>query len=178
MAVPANPGLVRDLKEIKLLALDVDGVMSDGTLYFSANGDEIKGFSILDGLGIKMLQQGGVTVAIITGRTSPLTARRAANLGIKHIAQGREDKKVALLELCKELNITLEHCAYMGDDLPDLSAIVASRVGITVPNGHWFVKKHAQYCTEAKGGKGAVREVCEIILQAQGNLQKMLDSFL
>ena len=178
MVIPANPGLVRDLKEIKLLALDVDGVMSDGTLYFSANGDELKGFSILDGLGIKMLQQGGVIVAIITGRTSPLTARRAENLGIKHIVQGREDKKVALQELCKTLNIPLDHCAYMGDDLPDLSAIIASRVGITVPNGHWFVKEHAQYCTEANGGQGAVREVCEIILKAQGKLQKMLDAFL
>jgi len=178
MVIPANPGLVRDLKEIKLLVLDVDGVMSDGTLYFSANGDELKGFSILDGLGIKMLQQGGVIVAIITGRTSPLTAHRAANLGIKHVVQGREDKKAALLELCKTLNIALNHCAYMGDDLPDLSAIITSRVGITVPNAHWFVKEHAQYGTEATGGQGAVREVCEIILKAQGKLQKMLEAFL
>ncbi|OZG70539.1 HAD family hydrolase [Hahella sp. CCB-MM4] len=170
--------LLDKLKHIKLLALDVDGILSDGTLFFSADGDEVKGFSILDGLGIKLLQDNGVTVAIITGRTSPLTARRAANLGIKHIAQGREDKKTALLELCGELKLEPADCAYMGDDLPDLSAIRHCAVGFTVPNAHWFVRQHADHCTQSKGGKGAVREVCDIILHAKGRLESTLEAYL
>ncbi len=170
--------VLEKLKSIKLLALDVDGILSDGTLYFSANGDEVKGFSILDGLGIKLLQDSGVIVAIITGRTSPLTERRATNLGIKHIAQGREDKKTALLELCGKLNIEANDCAYMGDDLPDLSAIRHCAVGFTVPNAHWFVRQHADYCTLATGGKGAVREVCGIILHAKDMLKSTLEAYL
>ncbi|WP_020409655.1 KdsC family phosphatase [Hahella ganghwensis] len=174
----APQSLVDKLKDIKLLALDVDGVLSDGTLYFSANGDEIKGFSILDGLGIKLLQDNGIIVAIITGRSSPLTSRRAENLGIKHIAQGREDKKIALLELCRQLNLALEDCAYVGDDLPDLSAIRACSAGFTVPNAHWFVRQHADYCTQSPGGQGAVREVCDLILSSQGKLQTALEAYL
>ncbi len=164
--------------QTKLLALDVDGVMTDGKLYFSANGDELKAFSILDGLGIKLLMNAGIDVAIITGRTSALTARRASDLGIKHIIQGREDKKVALEELTQQVNVDLKHVAYMGDDLPDLGAIVSSGFGITVPNAHDFVKQHANFCTQAKGGEGAVREVCDYILEAKGLLSETLSKFL
>ena len=126
-------------KKIQLLALDVDGVMTDGKIYFSAQGDELKAFSILDGQGIKTLLSNNIQVAIITGRTSPLTARRARDLGINLILQGREDKKIALQELSDELGITFDKIAYVGDDLPDLSAIKSSGLGITVPNGHSFV---------------------------------------
>jgi len=166
------------LKTLELLVLDVDGVLSDGKLYFSAQGDEIKNFSILDGLGIKQLMRAGVSIAIITGRTSPVVSRRARDLGIEHLIQGREDKRIALLELINELKIDVERTAYMGDDLPDLGAIKTAAAGFTVPNGHAFVREHADYCTEAAGGSGAVREVCDLILEAKGLLAEVLTSYL
>ncbi|MDX1756723.1 MAG: HAD hydrolase family protein [Marinobacter sp.] len=162
---------------IKLLALDVDGVMTAGTLLFSARGDELKAFNILDGLGIKMLMQTGVEVAVITGRSSPLTEKRMTDLGIRHLMQGREDKHIALQELSGNLHIDAEAIAYMGDDLPDLSAIQYAGLGLTVPNGHWYVRQRVDYCTRAPGGSGAVREACELILQAQGQLYAALTAF-
>ena len=113
-------------RNIRLLALDVDGVLTDGRLYFSEAGDETKIFDTQDGHGIKMLQSAGVQVAIITGRTTELVQRRARNLGIKHLQQGREDKLVALHELIQTLNLSLEEVAYVGDDWPDLPAILAT----------------------------------------------------
>lgn len=166
------------LAKIQLLALDVDGVLTDGKLYFSAQGDELKAFSILDGHGIKMLLQQGIHVALITGRTSPLVARRARDLGIEYIIQGREDKKQALFELLDQLKLTRYEAAYVGDDLPDLGAIKAAMVGITVPNAHPFVKRHADLCTEVAGGQGAVREVCDLILEAKGLLDSLLTPYL
>lgn len=163
---------------IRLLALDVDGVLTDGKLYFSSQGDESKAFSILDGQGIKMLLNNGVDVAIITGRTSPLVARRARDLGIEHILQGREDKNTALKELSTELDVTMPETAYVGDDLPDLSAIVAAGLGICVPNAHTFVREHADLCTKTPGGLGAVREVCDLILEAKGLLTPLQQAYL
>ncbi len=165
-------------KNIKLLVLDVDGVLTDGKLFFSAQGNELKAFSILDGLGIKMLKNSGVDIGIITGRTSPLVARRVRDLGIEHLLQGREDKLVALRELTSELNISLGETAYMGDDLPDLSAIRSVELGITVPNAHDFVLKHADHCTIKAGGDGAVREICDFIMKTQGTLEAALNKYL
>jgi len=165
-------------RAIRLLALDVDGVLTDGKLYFSAQGDELKAFSILDGHGIKMLLNNEIEVAIITGRTSPLVARRARDLGITYILQGREDKKIALQELSEELNIPLQNTAYVGDDLPDLSAIISAGLGICVPNAHSFVKQHADLCTLASGGQGAVREVCDLILEAKELLSALHQTYL
>jgi len=159
---------------IKLLALDVDGIMTDGKLYFTANGDEIKGFNILDGLGLKQVMAAGINVAVITGRRSPLTEKRMTSLGIQHLMQGREDKKVALLEIAGQLNIAPDAIAYMGDDLPDLPAIEHAGLGITVPNGHWAVRQSADICTHAGGGEGAVREICDLLLIAQGQLENTL----
>ena len=173
--IPAQ--LTERLKYITLLALDVDGVLSDGTLYFSSSGEELKGFSILDGLGIKLLQKYGVEIAIITGRNSPLTAKRASDLGIKHIIQGREDKSEALHELCNQLAVAMENSAYMGDDLPDLAALQTAAVGFTVPNAHWMIREKADHCTQLPGGKGAVREVAELILHARGCLSDALQSY-
>ncbi|HET8848723.1 MAG TPA: 3-deoxy-manno-octulosonate-8-phosphatase KdsC [Marinobacter sp.] len=171
-----------DLREkaahIRLLALDVDGIMSDGRLYFSANGDELKAFNILDGLGLKQLMKAGITVAVITGRRSPLTEKRMGDLGIHHLMQGREDKKVALQELASTLGIQKEQIAYMGDDLPDLPAITCAGLGLTVPNGYWLVREKADYCTRANGGFGAVREACDLILWAQGALESALKPYL
>lgn len=150
--------LLEKAAAIRLLALDVDGIMTDGKLYFSANGDELKGFNILDGLGIKQVMTAGIEVAVITGRRSPLTAKRMNDLGIPHLMQGREDKKVALAELASQLGLSPQQIAYMGDDLPDLPAIRYAGLGITVPNGYWLVRQQADICTTAPGGSGAVRK--------------------
>jgi 3-deoxy-D-manno-octulosonate 8-phosphate phosphatase (KDO 8-P phosphatase) len=160
------------LSKTRLLALDVDGVMTDGSVFFTALGDEIKSFNILDGQGIKSLLVNDIEVAVITGRISPLTEKRARDLGIKHITQGREDK------LCEKLNITPKEVAYIGDDLPDLSAIKLVNVGFTVPNAHPYIRKHADYCTSLKGGEGAVREVCDLILCAKGLIDDYYRAFL
>ena len=170
--------LNKRLASTKLLALDVDGVMTNGAVYFTALGDEIKAFNILDGQGIKSLLVSGIEVAVITGRTSPLTEKRAKDLGIKYITQGREDKKAALLELCSDTGIALSEVAYIGDDLPDLAAIKAANVGFTVPNAHPFIRKHADYCTTLKGGEGAVREVCDLILCAKNLIDAYYNAYL
>ncbi|WP_296934755.1 HAD family hydrolase [uncultured Marinobacter sp.] len=170
--------LLAKAARIRLIALDVDGIMSDGKLYFSANGDELKAFNILDGLGLKQLMAAGITVAVITGRRSPLTEKRMRDLGIPHLMQGREDKKVALQELVGTMDISPDAIAYMGDDLPDLPALRFAGLGITVPNGYWLVQQHADYCTQARGGEGAVREACDLLLTAHGKLDSALAPYL
>ncbi len=170
--------IVEKAKSIKLLVLDVDGVLTDGKLYFSNSGDEMKTFSTLDGQGIKMLQQSGVAVAIITGRESALVKRRAENLGIKHIVQGREDKLLALEELKSTLAVDYPEIAFLGDDLPDLAPIRKVKLGMTVANGHSFVVEHADWQTSARGGEGAVREACELIMRAQGTLLEAWEKYL
>ncbi|SFR42501.1 3-deoxy-D-manno-octulosonate 8-phosphate phosphatase (KDO 8-P phosphatase) [Marinobacter gudaonensis] len=170
--------LLAKARRIRLIALDVDGIMSDGRLYFSATGDELKAFNILDGLGLKQLMAAGITVAVITGRQSPLTEKRMRDLGIPHLMQGREDKKAALQELVGAMDITPDAIAYMGDDLPDLPALRFVGLGLTVPNGYWLVRQHADYCTQAHGGAGAVREACDLILAAQGKLDAALQPYL
>ena len=128
---------------VRLLALDVDGVLTDGRIYYTNEGDEIKAFNIKDGLGIKLLQRSGVQVAIITGRTSAIVERRARELGIDDIVQGREDKRDALEELCRRHDLALQECAYMGDDLPDLGAVRACGLGMTVADGAAPVREAA-----------------------------------
>ena len=173
---PSEDAIAR-AKQVRLLALDVDGVLTDGSLYFGADGEHHKGFSILDGLGIKWLQRSDIDVAIITGRRSQIVIQRAKELGINHVVQGREDKLSALTELLDSLNITLEQSAYMGDDLPDLSAIQACGLGIAPNNAHREIKQRANYvCTKA-GGKGAVREAAEFILQTQDAYQALISQY-
>ena len=163
---------------IKLLALDVDGVLSDGKLYYGNDGEELKCFSILDGLGIKLLQDQGIIVAIITGRESNIVSRRARELSIQHVVQGREDKITALNELLEQTGLTLEQTAYMGDDLPDLSAIMQCRLGTTVANGHDVVKHHADWVSTKCGGAGAVRELADLLLQANDLFDASIKPFL
>jgi len=164
-------------KTVRLLALDVDGILTDGRIYYTNQGDEIKAFNIKDGLGIKLLQKSGVQVAIITGRTSEIVARRARELGIEDIVQGREDKRDALLELCQRHGLTLAECAYMGDDLPDLGAIIACGLGMTVADGTSRVRDAADWVSSYRGGDGAVREACEYILAARGELDALQAAF-
>ncbi|MDF2445050.1 MAG: kdsC [Moraxellaceae bacterium] len=163
---------------IRLLALDVDGVLTDGRLYFAEDGQELKTFDTQDGHGIKMLMQAGVQCAIITGRNTKLVERRARNLGIAHLLQGREDKLVALRELSSELGVALEHIAYVGDDWPDLPALRAVGLGVAVANAHQELRVHADYVTRLEGGRGAVREVCDLILKAQDRYDTALAPYL
>ncbi|NRP37821.1 3-deoxy-D-manno-octulosonate 8-phosphate phosphatase KdsC [Marinobacterium sp. xm-a-121] len=165
------------IKPIQLLVMDVDGILTEGNLSFLADGSEIKSFNILDGLGIKLLMESGVKTAIITGRQSNQVIQRAESLGINYIQQGREDKLTALQELWKNTGYNASNTAYIGDDLPDLSAIVAARFGVTVPNGHWLVKENADHITTQSGGRGAARELCELIMACQGTLDNALERF-
>lgn len=165
-------------KNIQLAVFDVDGVFTSGQIFFTAEGESFKMFNTLDGHGIKMLQQAGIQTAIITGRKSAMVEKRAADLGIKHLFQGREDKKTAMLELLTELNVAPENTAYTGDDLPDLGAIRLAGLGIAVANAHEFILGHANMVTRKKGGEGAVREICDFILSAQGKLEAMLNDYL
>lgn len=153
---------------IRLLALDVDGVLSDGRVIYASDGSELKAFNIKDGLGIKLLQRAGITVAIITGRKSAVVGRRAAELGITDLIEGREDKLAALRELCARLDLSLAESAYMGDDLPDLAAIRAAGLGLTVADAVPEVRAVADWCSAAVGGAGAVREACEWLLRQRG----------
>ncbi|MDG2422233.1 MAG: 3-deoxy-manno-octulosonate-8-phosphatase KdsC [Gammaproteobacteria bacterium] len=153
--------------KINLLVLDVDGVLTDGRLYFSNAGEELKTFHTLDGHGIKMLQKSAIEVAIITGRSSTILERRASDLGIKILYQGREDKLTALNEILEDQIYTTKEVAYAGDDLPDLAPIKAVGLSFSVPNGHPEIKSAAHAITTAKGGLGAVREISDFILKAQ-----------
>ena len=156
---------------IRLLALDVDGVLTDGAIIYGNDGEELKAFSIKDGLGIKLLQRAGIEVAIITGRESQIVQRRARELGIERIIQGREDKLTALRELAQILELELEQCAYMGDDLPDLGAIIDAGLGMTVADAVRAVADCAQWQSSLAGGAGAVREAAEFILRCRGQLE-------
>ncbi len=166
------------VKEIRMLVLDVDGVLTDGTIYYGNSDEEYKAFNIKDGLGIKMLQKSGVIVAIITGRSSAIVTRRARELGIEQLIQGREDKLEALRELSEQCQLSLGQCAYMGDDLPDLGAIKGAGLGMTVADATSAVRKAALWISDLNGGAGAVRQACEFILAGQDNLTGLEDSFL
>ncbi len=170
--------VMRKAGGIRLLALDVDGVLTDGRLYFSEDGNELKTFDTQDGHGIKMLQQAGISCAIITGRNTQLVERRARNLGIAHLLQGREDKLVALRELTAQLDIPLQAVAYVGDDWPDLPAILAAGLGVAVANAHEELRQRADYTTRLAGGRGAVREVCDLLLRAQDRYAAALAPYL
>lgn len=153
--------------QIRMLVLDVDGVLTDGRLYFSEQGEALKVFNTLDGHGIKLLQQCGIEVVIISGRRSAALELRAQNLGIKRLQTGREDKWHALQELLDGDDISIDQVACMGDDLPDLTIMCHCALAITVPNAHQSLRHHAHLCTERTGGQGAVRELADWLLQNQ-----------
>ncbi len=163
--------------KIKLLLLDVDGVLTDGKLYYGNSGEELKAFNIQDGLGIKLLQEGNIQVGIITGRVSALLKRRADELGISPVIQGREDKLTAVEELLSSSSFSLDEIAFIGDDLPDLAVIKRVGLGIAVSNASSTLTAQAAMQTTKSGGDGAVREVAEFLLHAQGNLDKILERY-
>lgn len=165
-------------RNIKILIFDVDGVLTDGSLYLGDDGQEYKAFNSLDGHGMKMLKNSGVELAIITGRSSKVVTLRAHNLGITHLYQGVHDKLQAFHELTEKLGIRFEQCAFMGDDVIDLPAMRRCGLAVTVPQAPELVQRHAHYVTRREGGRGAARETCELIMQAQNTLEAQLSVYL
>src|SRR5487761_2285977 len=162
--------IVEKIKPLRLIAFDVDGILTDGGLYLSDSGEEFKRFNSLDGHGLKMLKASGIELALITGRTSRCVELRAKNLGITHLYQGIEKKWEAMQNLLDKLQLTPEVAAFMGDDVVDLPVMRRVGLALTVPKASPVVQDHAHYTTKREGGHGAVREVCELIMSAQGTL--------
>jgi len=163
---------------VKLVIFDVDGVLTDGSLFLGDDGLEYKAFNSRDGHGMKMLQQSGVMVAIITGRTSKVVEYRMQGLGIEHVYQGQHDKRIAFAELLDKLNLSADEVAYVGDDVVDLPVMSKVGLAIAVQDAHPMVLKHAHWQTPSCGGRGAGRDVCEMLMEAHGVLQVELDSYL
>jgi 3-deoxy-D-manno-octulosonate 8-phosphate phosphatase (KDO 8-P phosphatase) len=170
--------LTSQLAAVRLLVLDVDGVLTDGRLYYGSGGDETKAFHIQDGLGIQLLQRSGVQVAIVSGRRSAAVERRAQELGIGSVALGVADKLAAYQALLEARSLQQGQAACMGDDLPDLPLLRRCGVALTVPDAPAVVREHVHYVTQRRGGEGAVREACELIMQAQNTLADTLRSYL
>lgn len=170
--------LTASLQKIKLLALDVDGVLTDGTIYISPAGEVFKGFNAKDGMGISCALRNNLQIAVITGRQSPIVERRCEELGIKLFMQGVKDKRLALQKMAQELGLTREEIAYMGDDLNDIPAFKASGLSLAPADGSIEVLAVADIITKAKGGCGAVREAITMILAAQDNWEQIVNSYL
>lgn len=170
--------VITKAKKIKLLILDVDGVLTDGKLLFDGQGREYKSFHARDGHGIKLLRQTGVEVAVISGRKSNSVALRMKDLGIEYVYQGQEDKIMAFNEIIQSLSIQADAAAHVGDDLLDLPIMRRVGLSVAVNDANFAVKEYADWCTSLSGGQGAVREVCDFIMQAQGNLEAVINSYL
>jgi 3-deoxy-D-manno-octulosonate 8-phosphate phosphatase (KDO 8-P phosphatase) len=156
-------------RRIRLLVLDVDGVLTDGRLYISAAGEELKVFHVRDGSGLVAAQRAGIAVAIISGRDSPAVTRRAAELGIRHVRQGVSDKGAELDRLLAELGVAAEQVACVGDDTPDLPMLRRAGLAVAVADAHPALREAAHWTTPSNGGLGAVREVCDLLLSTRGN---------
>lgn len=170
--------LLEKAKQVRLLVLDVDGVLSDGKIYFTNSGEEIKAFNTLDGHGIKMLRNSGVEVGIITGRNSKIVEKRASDLGIHLLIQGREDKYIALEEMLNKHSVTLNQIAFLGDDYPDLHVMTRIALPMSVSNAHPEVVKRSLWQSDVKGGEGAVRQACDFIMLAQGSYEAALAPYI
>jgi len=172
-----SPEILHKAAKIKLAIFDVDGVLTDGRIYFGNESFEAKGFHIHDGFGMKLLQKSGITVAIITSHQSAAVERRMKLLGIQHLYQGVENKKIPFEALLTELDLSPEQVAYVGDDWVDLALINRSGLGIAVANAVPEIKQAADWVTETRGGFGAAREACMLILQAQNTYQSALELY-
>ncbi|MDN5752796.1 MAG: 3-deoxy-manno-octulosonate-8-phosphatase KdsC [Nitrosospira sp.] len=170
--------ILEKARKIRLVVFDVDGVLTDGSLYLSDSGEEIKAFNSHDGHGIKMLRASGVKVAIITGRESRCVDLKAKDLGITLVYQGAKTKLPAFEALLKKLELDASACAYVGDDLIDLPVMLRCGLAVCVPAAPALVKKHAHYVTRLGGGRGAAREICEMVMRAQDTLDVLLATYL
>ncbi len=163
---------------IKLVVFDVDGVLTDGSLYLGDDGQEYKAFHSRDGHGMKLLQAAGIEIGIITGRTSRVVEHRMASLGIEHVYQGQLDKLPAFEDLVRKLDLAPQNVAYVGDDVVDLPIMVRVGLAIAVADAHPLVARHAHWQTASPGGRGAARDVCELIMDARGVLQGLFSGYL
>jgi len=163
---------------IKLVIFVVDGVLTDGGLFMDKDGHEDKKFNSRDGHGMKMLQQSGVEVAIITGRNSSVVEHRMQGLGIRHVYQGQQDKREAFNKLLAELNISAEEVAYVGDDVVDLPVMRKVGLAVAVQDAHALTRQHAHWQTPNGGGRGAARDLCELVMEAQGTLEARMAEYL
>ncbi len=173
-----NKRLIARAHRIRLAIFDVDGVLTDGTVYVSEGGEEIKAFNILDGLGLKMLAASGVATALLSGRKSKMVALRAKEIGIAHLMQGVDDKLETYNRLLRKLDLAEEETSFMGDDLPDLPVLRRCGFAFSVPNAPEIVRNHAHYVTRTAGGRGAAREACEFLMQARGTLESQMRTYL
>ncbi len=165
-------------QKIRLIVFDVDGVFTNGSLILGEKGDEYKVFHVHDGLGLVMLQEAGLKVAVISARSTPIVAERMADLGIDYVYQGQNDKQTVIIELMQKLKVSEEETAYVGDDLVDLPAMRQTGLAIAVANAQPLVLERADWVTSKDGGNGAVREVCEMILKAQDLLDTAVQRYL
>lgn len=170
MLAKIAPAVTERARQVQLMAFDIDGVLTDGSLWYGENGEIIKGFHSLDGYGLQLLRENGITVALITGRHGPIVARRAADLGISAVLQGVRDKVQALAALAQEHGCSMPQTGYMGDDIMDLAAIQRVGFAASVPNAPAYIAQAAHWVASRPGGSGAVRECCDLILAAQGRL--------
>lgn len=170
--------LMNKAASIRLVVFDVDGVLTDGSLFLGDDGQEYKAFNSRDGHGMKMLQATGVEIGIITGRSSHVVRYRMDSLGIKHVYQGQADKLPAFEELLERLGLQQEQVAYVGDDVVDLPILLRAGLAIAVQDAHPLVKQHSHWITPNPGGRTAARDVCELIMQAQGTLEGQLGHYL
>ncbi|MCK5312375.1 MAG: HAD-IIIA family hydrolase [Desulfobacteraceae bacterium] len=166
------------LTNIKLLLLDVDGVLTDGKITYTDKGEEIKSFNSKDGLGIRLLMNSGIKVGIITGRKSGALTHRCKNLGIDLLFDGITDKLKAFNTILEETNITAKETAFAGDDLPDLPVMKCAGLSISPADAPSYVQEHSDIVTRQKGGEGAIREICDEILKAQNKWETIIDKYL
>lgn len=164
------PTVVERARNVRLMAFDVDGVLTDGGLWYSEHGEQLKCFNVLDGHGLRLMGESGITVALITGREGPILARRAAELGIALVQQGIRDKAQAIADLAQEQGCALSEVGFMGDDIIDLAALQRVGFAASVPNAPVYVSQSAHWVASRSGGAGAVRECCDLILASQGRL--------
>jgi len=174
----ARAPLVARIKRLQLIAMDVDGVLTDGTILLSPSGEELKGFSSRDGIGLKCLHLAGLDSAFVTARGSPAVEQRARELGVRYVVLNSKNKGEALRQLCTRRGIGLDEAAFIGDDLQDLSAMALAGVAVTVRDAPREVRARADVITEARGGEGAVREAIDRILKAQGKFEAVVKHFL
>lgn len=170
--------LLQKAARIKLVIFDVDGVLTDGSLFIGDDGQEYKAFNSKDGHGMRMLQDSGVDIAIITGRISNVVEHRVKELGIKYVYQGKRQKLPAYEELLQSVNLDHDQIAYVGDDVVDLPVMSKVGLAICVQDAHPYVKRHSHWITDRAGGRGAARDVCELILEAQGKLDALLAAYV
>jgi len=178
MAHLASSALLRRATRVRLVALDVDGVLTDGRLYFGARGEALKAFDVRDGVGIRLLRDVGIEVAILTGRSSRIVAARARDLGIERVLQGQSDKRAGVRRLLRQCGLDERACAFMGDDWPDLPVFAAVGLAATVADAPEEVRRRVHWVAPSPGGRGAVRDLARLVLRAQDRFDAMLRSAL